>query len=129
MSKATQTRHAALGQLGDAFLRLARAILTTPAVPDPVAVRAAALLGRVLLERVVADRLARELPGAEQGSMRAQLLCLRSVDHEVGGEVADVHGDLSHACHHHPYELGPSVDEVEALLDRIEAIAGAVAGS
>lgn len=38
-------------------LALARAVLATPVVPDPVAVRAAALLARRALEHLVADVL------------------------------------------------------------------------
>jgi hypothetical protein len=108
--------------LAGAYLRLARAMLTSPAVADPVAVRTAALLGRGVLERAVAQRLAVALPGTEGASMRAQLLCCRSVDERFGEDASHLHGALSSACHHHPYELGPSVDEMIALLDAVEGL-------
>jgi hypothetical protein len=106
--------------LADAFLRLARATLGSPVLPAPVAVRTAALLARTTVEHEVAARVAAALPGAEGGSTRAQLLCLRSADERVGEDASHLHGALSSACHQHPYELGPSVDELLALLEGVE---------
>jgi hypothetical protein len=108
--------------LGAALLRLGRAMLASPAVADAVSVRTAALLGRMTLEQLVTDRVSGALPGAEGGSMRAQLLCLRSVDGRFGEDASHLHGALSSACHHHPYELGPSVDEMVGLLDEVERL-------
>jgi hypothetical protein len=105
-----------------ARLRLGRAMLASPAVADPVSVRTAALLGRMSLEQLIADRVSEALPGAEGGSMRAQLLCLRSVDERLGEDASHLHGALSSACHHHPYELGPSVDEMVGLLDGVDRL-------
>jgi hypothetical protein len=118
-----------VSQLSSALLRLARAILTSTTVPVPVAVRTAALLGRMALERDVAARLAVALPGAEAGSMRAQLLCLRSVDAQLGEDAAHLHGALSHACHHHPYELGPAAEDTSAMLDAVDRLTSAARGS
>jgi hypothetical protein len=114
-----------VSQLPDALLRLSRALLASAAVPVPVSVRTAALLGRMALEYVVAARLAADLPGAEAGSMRAQLLCLRSLDERLGEDAAHLHGALSDACHHHPYELGPSVETTVTLLDAVERLTSA----
>jgi hypothetical protein len=111
-----------VSHVSDALLRLARAILTSTTVPVPVAVRTAALLGRMALERDVAARLAVALPGAEAGSMRAQLLCLRSLEAQLGEDAAHLHGALSHACHHHPYELGPTADDTAAMLDAVDRL-------
>jgi hypothetical protein len=102
----------------DAFLRLARSVLPAPTLARPVAVRAATLLARTVLEHALSARLARDLPGAEQGSWRAQLLCLRALDDRLGEDAAQLHGELSRACHHHPYELTPTADEAATLLDR-----------
>jgi hypothetical protein len=109
----------------DALLRLADAMLAAPSVPHPVAVRTAALLGRIGLEHEVGDRVRAALPGAEDGSMRAQLLCLRSVAPALGEDASHLHGALSRACHHHPYELGPSVDELRTLLEGVRGVAAA----
>lgn len=102
----------------ETLLRLARAMLAAPTVADPVAVRAAALLARRALEHDVAARLADDLPGSQHGTFRAQLLCLRSLDPVTGADGAQLHGELSHACHHHPYELGPTVDEARGFVER-----------
>jgi hypothetical protein len=56
-------------------------------------------------------------PPEQRGSVRAQVLCLRSVDERSGQAASHLHGVLSRACHQHPYELGPSVDELRATLD------------
>jgi hypothetical protein len=108
-----------VSRLGEALLRLARAMLANPAVPDPVAVRTAALLARMSLEHDVADRVAAAFPGTDGASMRAQLLCLRSVDERTGEDASHLYGALSSACHHHPYELGPGADEMGVLLDEV----------
>jgi hypothetical protein len=40
----------------------------------------------------------------------------------LGEDAAHLHGALSRVCHHHPYELGPGVDEVAALLDAVARV-------
>jgi hypothetical protein len=110
------------GQVGEARLRLGRFLLDGRTLPPPVAVRTAAVLARQVVEETVADRLERDLPGAQQGTMRAQLLCLRSIDARLGEDAAHLHGELSRACHHQAYELGPSVEEAVALIERTEAL-------
>jgi hypothetical protein len=108
-----------VSRAGDGLVRLARAVIDAPAVADPVAVRTAALLGRMALEAEIDRRLAVAFPTVEGASTRAQLLCLRSVDERFGADASHLHAALSSACHHHPYELGPSVDELVASLDAV----------
>jgi hypothetical protein len=118
-----------VSHLSDALLRLADAVLATTTLPTPVTVRTAALLGRMGLEHEVGARVQQALPGAEAGSMRAQLLCLRSVAPQLGEDATHLHGALSRACHHHPYELGPSVDELLTLLQGVRRVAGGAPGA
>jgi hypothetical protein len=113
---------------GAALLRVAQATLVTDRLPGPIAVRTASVLTRLAVERAVRDRLRRDLPGAEAGSFRAQLLCLRSLDAHLGAEAAQLHGELSRACHHLPYELGPTRDEAAALVERGERVVTRAAG-
>jgi hypothetical protein len=104
---------------GEAMLKLANAALSTDRLPPPVAVRTALVLGRQSLEAILAARLETELPGAELGSFRAQLLCLSYLD-EHGGRLANhLHGTLSQSCHHRAYELAPTPGEVETLLEQV----------
>lgn len=107
---------------GEALLRLARAALTTNKLPPPVAVRTALVLGRQSLEAVLAARLEAELPGAEHGSFRAQLLCLSFLDPPAGRRANHLHGAFSRSCHHHAYELTPTPAEVVALLAQVDLL-------
>jgi hypothetical protein len=108
-----------VNEVATSLLRLARAVLDAPAVEGPVAVRTAALLGRMALEAEIAHRLTVAFPTVAGASTRAQLLCLRSVDERFGADASHLHATLSSACHHHPYELGPSGDELVASLDAV----------
>jgi hypothetical protein len=36
--------------------------------------------------------------------------------------VAHAWAALSHACHHHPYELSPTAEELERWMDTVEAL-------
>jgi hypothetical protein len=77
--------------------------------------RAAALLGRQALEAALDELWSRTHPGLERASMRCQLLCLPIVltDRELAG---------TRACHHHPYELPPTAEELARWLDAVEAV-------
>ncbi|MEA2826779.1 MAG: hypothetical protein QOG43_1218 [Actinomycetota bacterium] len=92
--------------------------------------RAVALLARQSLEEAL-DELWR-VRGVDLSaiSARAQLLCLRAYldDDKLAAEVGYTWGALSRACHHHPYELTPTTDELarwvattRALVRRIHA--------
>jgi hypothetical protein len=87
-----------------------------------VAARTAAFLGhRVLEVEMTAARSA--ICRVRHGSMRAQLLCRRTLDEEVVGETtAYLHGRLSEACHH-PYEHGPTVAEAQGLIEQVVTVA------
>jgi hypothetical protein len=60
--------------------------------------------------------------------MRTQLICLRTYlgDAPLAARAGHAWSALRRACHHHPYELAPTVAELEAwfavasdLIDRV----------
>ncbi len=83
--------------------------------------RAAALLGRQALEVALDGLWERKKLSLGACSTRAQLLCLREYlgDPDLAGQTAQAWGALSRACHHHPYELAPVVDELEGWLETV----------
>lgn len=91
--------------------------------------RAVSLLTRQALEAGL-DELWRERQvDLSTVSARAQLLCLGTYlkDDMLAAEVRYAWGALSRACHHHPYELAPTAEElarwvatVRALVHRIQ---------
>lgn len=80
--------------------------------------RAAALLCRQALEAALRELWAATAPCVQQASMRAQLACLPSYlgDDSLAGEVTFTWYALSHATHHHPYDLDPTREELQSLL-------------
>jgi hypothetical protein len=56
--------------------------------------------------------------------MRCQLLCLPGflADHELAGRAAHAWSALTRACHHHPYELPPTAEELNRWFDAVEAV-------
>lgn len=86
----------------------------------PQAARIAAVLSRQALEDVVDGLLQAIPPGA---TMRSRLISLRIIE---SSEVADLAAaawcGLSRVCHHHAYELTPTVGEVEHLIGQVEAL-------
>lgn len=50
--------------------------------------------------------------------MRVQLICLRRYldDHDLAARTSHAWSALSRACHHHPYELAPTADELQGWL-------------
>ncbi len=90
--------------------------------------RASAFLARQAVESAVIDALRRRAPGAEQGTNRARLLCLTEfVPTELARRASFIWGSLSRVCHHHPYELAPTADELEGWIDEAESVATALA--
>ena len=92
--------------------------------------RAAALLTRQALERALDELWIVRDVNLSPVSAHAQLLCLRAYldDDALAAEVRYAWGALSRACHHHPYELAPTADElrrwnrtVRTLVTRIQA--------
>jgi hypothetical protein len=64
-------------------------------------------------------------PGVERASIRAQLLCLSKYADDPAPADAAAHAwsALTHACHHHPYELAPTAEELEGWLDQASDLA------
>jgi hypothetical protein len=123
---------------GDHPLDLVAAARDLLAVPDAATAgmwpRAAALLGRQALELSMRRLWALRAPGLEDTSARCQLLCLQSLlgDRVLAGRAAHAWWALSHAGHHHAYELPPTHGELNGWLEaawdlgnRVEAILAA----
>ena len=92
--------------------------------------RAVALLTRQALEGALDELWNERGVNLSPVSAQAQLICLRAYldDDTLAAEVRYAWGALSRACHHHPYELGPTADELarwvvtlRALIQRIQA--------
>lgn len=78
--------------------------------------RLAAFLARQALEELVVARCVALGVDIERPSMRSRLVILRSLDTTERADAASVAWNrLSNACHHHAYELAPTVDEVRHL--------------
>lgn len=84
--------------------------------------RAAALLGRQALEMAVDDFWAARRIPLESCPTRQQLICLREYldDGDLAGRVHHAWNALSRACHHHPYELAPTVGELKDWIRVVE---------
>ena len=65
----------------------------------------------------------------ERCTWYAQLLCLTSYlsNQDLAREAAAAWTGLSRACHHHPYELAPTANELRDLLDIAHRFAAEVA--
>ncbi len=81
--------------------------------------RVVAVLGRHAIEEALRQYWALREPGLERCSGRAQLLCLTVYlrDRDLAHETFAAWSDLSRTCHHHPYEVAPTGDELRSLLD------------
>ena len=115
----------ALLELADRLLRRAD--------PDTAGLwpRTSALLALEALEASV-QRLWERQGLAFQGcSMRTQLICLRSylVDARLAARAGHAWSALSRACHHHAYELAPTVGELQAWFSAVEELARASSAS
>lgn len=96
------------------------------ASPDGAAVgnsaRLAAFLVRQAVEELIDDRCAMlcERPVVAE-RMRAKLAVLKSLDTTpVGGLLIDAWHQLSGFCHHHAYQLSPTVHEVRVLCAAVQ---------
>lgn len=81
--------------------------------------RAAALLIRQALEAVLARFWQRFSYGTEEASVHVQLISLRFYLHhdpELASEIRWVWHRLSRACHAHPYELAPTLAELQGWI-------------
>lgn len=109
------------------LVTLARALLDRPSrEASGVWPRAVALIGRQALELALSRSSARNLPGLEKCSVRAQLSCLARVPalRDWAADSAQLWQVLSQVCHHHPYELAPEAPELDLLLGRVSAAVG-----
>jgi hypothetical protein len=111
------------GMSPEALLAAARELASSPGAVPTLWPRAAALLVRQALEWALDDFWRRHAPGVERCSVRAQLLCLPFYlgDDGLAGSVAHAWSALSHACHHHPYDLAPTGEELAAWAESVEA--------
>lgn len=80
--------------------------------------RAAALLGRQALESALDEWWRAKGIPLDECSRHAQLLCLPTYlkDGDTAVQLRFAWHALSEACHHHPYELPPSVGELDGWL-------------
>lgn len=93
------------------------------ALPPSVRGRAAAILLRQALETTI-DAAWHRAGYQPNWSMRARLLCLPQITvEETAEDVADLWGFLSDACHHHPYAVGPTHDELAHAAKRLQRVA------
>ena len=93
------------------------------ALPRGTWPRAVAVLARQAVEAAVAQRLAARAPGLEQCSRATQFHCLRYVDDSADAVLAhQTWAVLSHACHHHAYDLAPTAGELRAWLDDVDRV-------
>lgn len=93
--------------------------------------RATALLTRQALEDALDDLWRGRNLEMDRVSARAQLLCLAAYlkDDDLTSEVRHAWGTLSRACHHHPYELAPTVAELRLWLNVTGALVERVAAA
>ncbi len=79
--------------------------------------RAVAVMGRSAIESALRRYWRLRAPGVEQCSFRAQLLCLHGyIDRPLVRRTAAAWSGLSRACHHHPWDLSPTLGELEQLV-------------
>ena len=92
-------------------------------VPGASAARGAAVIARQVLEETV-ERRCQQLAGTDaRPTFRSQLVLLRELGDPVVAEQARVAWDgLSRACHHHSYELQPTVTEVRCHITTVKKV-------
>ena len=102
-------------------------LLARPGAPVTASYpRAAALLARQALEaRVQREWQATEVSLAETNmANQFHALCqLRNA--EIAGMAHETWSALSHACHHHPFDLSPTVSELKPLIDTVRTLIAA----
>lgn len=90
--------------------------------------RAAAVLARQALEVSLTGLWVQRGLDMARASARAQLLCLGEYlsDPQVVADARFTWWALSRACHHHPYELAPTVAEIEGWLNSVEKVVSVI---
>jgi hypothetical protein len=111
------------------LLGAARKALTEKGGWGPAWARAAALLARQALEDAVRRSWKGPAVGLVECPMTSQLVCLRFYlsNEEVARRTRQCWNELSTACHAHPYELEPTLPELEGWITEIENLLGALA--
>ena len=99
--------------------------ILSDALPGSVSARAAAVIIRSCLERLVTQAIVD--CGLEVGacSMRSKLIVWGALSEDPvrPREAAMLWSDLSEGCHQHAFEYPPNVSDIEALLHRVEELA------
>jgi hypothetical protein len=93
--------------------------------------RAAALLTRQALEETLDTYWQSKNLPLQAVSTRPQLICLREYldDPALAADVQHSWNSLSETCHHHPYELAPSVGELHTQIATATKFQAAAASS
>ena len=92
--------------------------------------RIVAVLARHAIEEALREYWRLREPGMERCSWRAQLLCLDAYltdGDDLPGVTSVAWSNLSRTCHHHPYELAPTTDELNDWLTVARTFATEVA--
>jgi hypothetical protein len=86
--------------------------------------RASALLALHALEASLLRLWERRSLDLQGCSMRTQLICLRSYleDAKLAARTGHTWSALSRACHHHAYELGPTVGELHSCFSAVREL-------
>ena len=102
-------------------------LLSRPGAPvTSVYPRAAALLARQALEARVQREWQKDEVSLAQTNMANQFHALRALrDAEIAGTAHQTWAALSHACHHHPFDLSPTVSELKTLIDTVRSLVAA----
>jgi hypothetical protein len=106
-------------------LEFARAILAGEQVMTPRRIRIAAFLTRQALEAEIemyCEQLVAPMPFPVR--MRSRLAVLHALDQTGFSWTAEYAWiALSRACHHHSYELSPTISELRHLHSRVAGLA------
>jgi hypothetical protein len=105
----------------------ARRALQPSAGWGPAWPRAAAFLARQALEDAIRDVWFGSAYRMRYCNTAAQLISLPFYldDEDLARRARDCWYSLSNACHAHPYELAPTVGELEGWLDVVEQLVAA----
>ena len=109
--------------LADGFLRRAEPA-TTGLWP-----RVSALLALQALDAALCGLWEIHALGLQGCPMKTQLICLRSYldDTSLAARAGHAASALRRACHHHPYELAPTVGELQDWLSVVRELVRKVA--
>ena len=91
--------------------------------------RVSALLALQALDAALRGLWERRALGLQGCSMQTQLICLRSYLDDAGLAARAGHSAsaLHRACHHHPYELAPTLGELQDWLSVVRELVRKVA--